>query len=235
MRFVSSRGARLRCVSFQVAAHAWVWGVAVWQDIDPRLDYITIYVTGLSNAFKVFEMPDGKKKFKHKTLQLNFWRPGDIHDEGKDKIRYGIPMTRDPRLQKEVCQFYDLPGPVISVQEFDKDTDKKRELFVVEGKIDRNFDLDLQKGLDTGRLPAEIQQQFVIHGINVPAGTPIKKLVDADNLTVPGTNAGIRWETTVTVGGKDRNFRFIFRPRSWQKIGERIEIIKRVESVWIYR
>ncbi|MDB4757162.1 hypothetical protein OAG56_07275, partial [Mariniblastus sp.] len=24
-----------------------VWGVAVWQDLDPRLDYVTIYVTGL--------------------------------------------------------------------------------------------------------------------------------------------------------------------------------------------
>lgn len=212
-----------------------VWGVAIWQDLDPRLDYITIYVTGLSNAFDVFEMPDGKKKFKHKTLQLNFWRPGDIHNEDEDRIRYGIPLTRDPRQQKEICQFYDLPGPVISVQEFEKDTDKKRELFVVEGEIDRNFDLDLQKALDAGNLPAEIQKQFAIHGINVPAGVPVKKLVDAEDVNQPGTNNGIRWEATVNVDGKDRNFRFVFRPRSWQKIGERVEIIKRVESVWIYR
>ncbi|MEE2639608.1 MAG: hypothetical protein VX768_03200 [Planctomycetota bacterium] len=212
-----------------------VWGVAVWQDLDPRLDYITIYVTGLSNAFKVFEMPDGTKKFKHKTLQLNFWRPGDIHDEAKDRIRYGIPLTRDPAQQKEICEFYDLPGPVISVQEFDKETDKKRELFVVEGKIDRNFDLDLQKGLDAGQLPAAIAKQFMIHGIDVPAGTNVRKLVDSDDLSKPGTKLGIRWETTVNVDGKDRNFRFVFRPRSWQKIGERVEIIKRVESVWVYR
>ena len=127
-----------------------VWGVAVWQDLDPRLDYISIYVTGLSNAFKVFELPTGKKKFKHKTLQLNFWRPGDIHDEERDVIRLGIPLTRDPKQQKEICEFYELPGPVISVQEFDKVTDKKRELFVAEGQIDRNFDLDLQQGLDAG-------------------------------------------------------------------------------------
>ena len=41
---------------------AGVWGVAVWQDLDPRLDFITIYVTGLSNAFQVFELPDGSVK-----------------------------------------------------------------------------------------------------------------------------------------------------------------------------
>ena len=214
---------------------AGVWGVAVWQDLDPRLDYITIYVTGLSNAFEVFELPDGTKKFKHKTLQLNFWRPGDIHDEDKDKIRYGIPKTRDARLQKEICQFYDLPGPVISVQEFEKDTDKKRELFIVEGKIDRNFDLDLQKSLDAGSLPPAIQKKLAIHGINVPLGSAVKKLVDAEDINNPGINNGIRWEMNVNVDGVDRNFRFIFRPRSWQKIGERVEIIKRVESVWIYR
>ena len=214
---------------------AGVWGVAIWKDLDPRLDYVTIYVTGLSNAFKVFEMPDGKKKFKHKTLQLNFWRPGDIHDEENDKIRYGIPLTRDPKLQKEICQFYDLPGPVISVQEFEADTDKKRELFKVEGKVDRNFDLDLQKALDAGSLPEAIAKQFAIHGINVPAGTPVTKMVDADNIDKPGTKQGIRWTLTANVDGVPRNFRMIFRPRSWQKIGERVEIIKRVESAWIYR
>lgn len=212
-----------------------VWGVAVWQDLDPRLDYITIYVTGLSNAFQVFEMPDGKKKFKYKTLQLNFWRPGDIHDEEDDRIRYGIPLTTDPKQQKEICRFYDLPGPVISVQEFQEDTDKKRELFIAEGKIDLNFDLDLQARLDQGQLPEEIRKKFIEHGINVPAGTAVKKVVDAENVNNPGAKRGIRWETKVNIDGVDRNFRFIFRPRSWQKIGDHVEIIKRVESVWIYR
>ena len=212
-----------------------VWGVAVWQDLDPRLDYVTIYVTGLSNAFKVFEMPDGSDLYKHKTLQLNFWRPGDIHDEEEDQIRYGIPLTRDPRQQKEICQFYDLPGPVISVEEFKEDTDQKRELFVVEGKIDSNFNLDLQKALDSGSLPAAIHQQFGLHGYDVPTGTPVTKVVDADNLDQPGAKSGIRWEAKVDVDGKTRHFRFTFRPRTWQKIGDRVEIIKRVEHVWIYR
>jgi hypothetical protein len=214
---------------------AGVWGVAVWEDLDPRLDFITIHVTGLSNAFKVFEMPDDTKQFKHKTLQLNFWRPGDIHDEEGDTIRYGIPLTRDPARQKEICQFYDLPGPVIAVEEFDAKTDKKRQIFSVEGKVDRFFDLDLQKGLDSGTLPDEIQKAFIDRGINVPAGVAVTKVVAADSLDKPGTNEGLRWEATINIDGTDRNFRFKFRPRSWQKIGDRVEIIKRVESVWTYR
>lgn len=214
---------------------AGVWGVAVWQDVDPRLDYITIYVTGLSNAFKVVEMPDGKKRFEHKTLQLNFWRPGDIHNEEDDRIRYGIPMTKDSRQQKEICQFYDLPGPVISVHEFDRDTDRKRELFSVEGEIDRNFELDLQKALDAGNLPKAIHTHFQNYGIDVPADTKVTKIVDSEDLLNPGSNKGIRWEAAATIDGKVRNFRFMFRPRSWEKIGDHVEIIKRVESAWIYR
>lgn len=214
---------------------AGVWGVAVWQDLDPRLDYISIYVTGLSNAFQMFELPDGKKKFKHKTLQLNFWRPGDIHDEPEDQVRYGIPLTRDPQKQKEICEFYELPGPVISVQEYDRVTDKKRELFIVEGEVDRNFELDLRTGLDAGTLPDPIQKMFIVHGIDVPPGAPVTQVVEADNIAEPGTSQGIRWNLAVDVDGQERNFRLIFRPRSWQKIGERIEIIKPLEHVWIYR
>lgn len=144
-------------------------------------------------------------------------------------------MTRDPARQKEICQFYDLPGPVIAVEEFDAKTDKKRQIFSVEGKVDRFFDLDLQKGLDSGTLPDEIQKAFIDRGINVPAGVAVTKVVAADSLDKPGTNEGLRWEATINIDGTDRNFRFKFRPRSWQKIGDRVEIIKRVESVWTYR
>lgn len=214
---------------------AGVWGVAIWEDLDPRLDFVTISVMGLSNAFQVFELPSGQTKIEHKALQLNFWRPGDIHDEEDDRIRYGIPLTKDAEKQKEICQFYDLPGPVIAVEEFDAKTDRTRELFIVEGEINDKFELNLRKGLDAGSLPKEIGDKFTIYGIPVPAGTPVQKLVEAEDINKNNAKEGIRWETSVDIDGVTRNFRFLFRPRSWQKVGEGIQIIKRVEHVWTYR
>lgn len=77
-----------------------VWGVATWEDVDPRIDFFSVYVTGLSNAYRWLDPPGayqlngppGKgRRFARKTLQLNFWRPGDEHFEREDEIRYGVP------------------------------------------------------------------------------------------------------------------------------------------------
>jgi hypothetical protein len=43
-----------------------------------------------------------------KTLQLNFWRPGDTIDMMADKIRYGVPALADPVRQNEVLAAYGL-------------------------------------------------------------------------------------------------------------------------------
>ncbi|MCL4855448.1 MAG: hypothetical protein KJZ78_29135, partial [Bryobacteraceae bacterium] len=81
-----------------------VWGVATWEDIDPRVDYFAIYVEGLSNAYKWLDPkgayqkgdPAGKGRlFANKTLRLNFWRPGDVLVEDQREIRYGIPGKVD--------------------------------------------------------------------------------------------------------------------------------------------
>jgi hypothetical protein len=81
-----------------------VWGVATWEDIDPRVDYFSIYVQGLSNAYKWVDPkgayakgdPAGKGRlFASKTLRLNFWRPGDVLVEDQREIRYGIPGKVD--------------------------------------------------------------------------------------------------------------------------------------------
>ena len=67
-----------------------VWGVATWEDVDPKTDRFTVYVQGLSNAYKM-EPVDDKWKYYRKTLQLNFWRPGDEFLENSKEIRYGAP------------------------------------------------------------------------------------------------------------------------------------------------
>jgi len=75
-----------------------VWGVATWEDIDPRIDFFSVYVGGLTNAYQWQDFPDqyqlgdppGKgRRFQHKQLQLNFWRPGDDLAEDEREIRYG--------------------------------------------------------------------------------------------------------------------------------------------------
>lgn len=86
-----------------------VWGVVTWENIDPRIDYFSIYIQGLTNAFK-FEDPAGAykkgeppgagRKFTKKTLQLNFWRPGDTVEEVEEEIRYGVRLDPDSNLEK---------------------------------------------------------------------------------------------------------------------------------------
>jgi hypothetical protein len=79
------------------------WGVAMWEDVDPQIDFFSIYVRGLSNgiawtdpagAFKLGNPPGTGRKFTYKTLQLNFWRPGDDIRESEREIRFGTAPER---------------------------------------------------------------------------------------------------------------------------------------------
>jgi hypothetical protein len=92
-----------------------VWGIATWEDVDPRTDHFSVYIQGLTNAYKFLETsddfkpedPPGKgRQFKFKTLQLNFWRPGDSVLEHETEVRYGIPVMRNEGEQAEVFQKY---------------------------------------------------------------------------------------------------------------------------------
>ena len=87
------------------------WGVATWEDVDPQIDFLTVEVSGLTNAYR-WEDPAGKyrlgdppgkgRKLVHKKLQLIFWRPGDTVAEEEGEIRYGpapgqVKSLRDGR------------------------------------------------------------------------------------------------------------------------------------------
>ncbi len=81
-----------------------VWGVATWEDVDPRIDFFSIFVQGLTNAyqwddpagaFKTGDPPTTGRVMTEKTLMLNFWRPGDEYVEDQRIIRYGIPGKVD--------------------------------------------------------------------------------------------------------------------------------------------
>lgn len=80
-----------------------LWGVAMWEDIDPRTDFLSVYVYGLTNAYQWEDSPEqvtpdsplGRgRTFARKALQLNFWRPGDEYDENEREIRFGVPQGK---------------------------------------------------------------------------------------------------------------------------------------------
>ena len=48
--------------------------------------------------------PGTGRKFTRKTLQLNFWRPGDELDQSEREIRFGVAPGR--------AEFYDSPEGV---------------------------------------------------------------------------------------------------------------------------
>ena len=63
------------------------WGVATWEDVDPRIDFFSIYVRGLTNAirwrpradaeFGPDSVPAAGEEHVLESLRLDFWRPGD--------------------------------------------------------------------------------------------------------------------------------------------------------------
>lgn len=94
-----------------------VWGVATWVDVDPRTDFFSVAVKGLTNAQKISQ--NGTEiSYLQKTLVLNFSRPGDTIDELEDRIRYGIPAFSDPARQKYVLDQFGLQERLDHVWEY---------------------------------------------------------------------------------------------------------------------
>lgn len=81
------------------------WGVATWEDVDPRIDFFTISVRGLTNAIRwrersgaAFE-PDATVGSGMERalvgLRLDFWRPGDDRgDVGEMSVGYAGMFER---------------------------------------------------------------------------------------------------------------------------------------------
>jgi len=98
-----------------------VWGVVTWTEIDPRIDYFVVYVQGLTNAyhfedpsgaFKTGDEPGTGRQITKKTLQLNFWRPGDTVDPHEEEIRFGCRLDPDDAEQQKILKEYGVTKPV---------------------------------------------------------------------------------------------------------------------------
>ncbi|HOP76674.1 MAG TPA: hypothetical protein PLD05_04245 [Thermogutta sp.] len=81
-----------------------MWGVAMWEDVDPTINCFSIIVAGLSNAYKWTDPPGAYKVgdpvgqgrvFQRKMLKINFWRPGDEFIVKEEYVRMGQPGAVD--------------------------------------------------------------------------------------------------------------------------------------------
>jgi hypothetical protein len=98
-----------------------IWGVAIWEDVDARTDFFSVFVQGLTNAYK-FEDPEGGfkagdapgtgRKFTVKNLQLNFHRAGDADFQHEEEVRFGVALDRDPTRQADLLKLYGVPAPI---------------------------------------------------------------------------------------------------------------------------
>ncbi|MDX2036424.1 MAG: hypothetical protein SFX72_07215 [Isosphaeraceae bacterium] len=67
-----------------------VFGVAVWENVDPTADRFSVYVRGLSDGYQVVPPPEGstdKPTSKFKTLRIDFIRRGDQFDLKEREIQ----------------------------------------------------------------------------------------------------------------------------------------------------
>lgn len=68
-----------------------VFGVALWDGVDPRADRLSIYVRGLSDGWQDVTTPDGKQITKYKTLRIDLIRRGDDRNLNEKEITLAEP------------------------------------------------------------------------------------------------------------------------------------------------
>ena len=69
-----------------------VYGVAIWEGVDPAADRLEVYVRGLSDGYQTIPAEGGKPaRTKYKALKIDFTRPGDDRRINEREIRFLDP------------------------------------------------------------------------------------------------------------------------------------------------
>jgi hypothetical protein len=68
-----------------------VFGVAIWDNIDPKADRLSLYIRGLSDGYQDIAGPDGKMATRYKTLRIDFIRRGDERNLNEKEITLSDP------------------------------------------------------------------------------------------------------------------------------------------------
>ncbi len=206
-----------------------VWGVAVWVGVDPRVDYVSVVGSGLTNAYQLTAADDGSLSRRHRMLQLNFWRPGDAARQDRDLVDFGIPLQDDPADQVEICRRYDLPGPIF--RGYYRSPEADQDVLVVEADAEVNLVdftsamvpvLDGPLGSDGGKMPPQLVEAFADAGVSIAPDASTARRV-----------SGRQW---AFMDAEGREFIVRLEPQYWERANlGGIKFIKRLDHLWIYR
>lgn len=197
-----------------------IWGVAIWTDVNPKLDYVSVVADGFTNAYRIDRKGD-EVSLKKKMIQLNFWRPGDAVKEAEDEIDFGIPLVDDPREQVLITRRYDLPGPLLKVYRYDQNNNKN----ILVAQEDARFNLEdltspLIPILDKGKLPTNLAETLGPLGLKVDKGTKVAPLIE-----------GTKWKFEID----GQTYFIVLEYQFWEPTPSGMRFIKSLDSFWIYR
>jgi hypothetical protein len=69
----------------------WIYGVAMWRNVDPDADFFRVVIRGFSNAYERRPGPDGQALTWRKTLVQRFLRRGDRYDPNQIEFEHNGP------------------------------------------------------------------------------------------------------------------------------------------------
>lgn len=201
------------------------WAVAIWYNVDPSLDFVSVKIGGLTNAYRMELNDDKSIKQNRKMLQLNFWRPGDGVAEAKDPIVYGIPLVDNDTQQIDIAKRYHLPGPVIQGELVDPGSLRTKLIFETDAELDPNeFDSAVAAQMQQGNIPESVLQAFSNAGYPLDEGASVESTVPFFEWVVKGKS-----------NGEDIQVNVKLHPEFWEKkVTGGIRFIKRLDHLWTY-
>jgi len=202
-----------------------VWGVAVWEEIDPRVNYVSIRVTGLTNAYRVVASADGKFDVKRKALQLNYWRPGDGAQQDRDFVAYGIPYTDSHAEQVDITKRYALPGPQVIALQVNEVAGREVPVTQVDAEFNlEDFSSPVVSSLDDGKLTEALVNALNLYGFKASDSTAVTQIIDSS-----------MWQFELDVEGKKQKWVLKLEPQHWERDGKGIRFLKSLDHLWIYQ
>lgn len=112
-----------------------IYGVAVWRNIDPRTDYFSIGISGLTNAYRISGNEETGRTVEEKIVVQKFARPGDefIQEESEFQLLDSVDTDGDGRADATYPRWEYRTRPAnLQVPELDTVLRKARKDSVVE-------------------------------------------------------------------------------------------------------
>jgi hypothetical protein len=198
-----------------------LWGVATWLDVDPRVNFASVSVQGLSNAFRSDQFGDDPKH-QVKTLQINFWRPGDSN-LGDAKFRLGVAFDDDNvQRQRQLMEKYHLPGPELVIERIVPETGAPIRL----GYVPAAYDLETKNSpvlqdLNQGQVPDAVADFLQRLGF-----------AQAEDFNVTTSLPDARWTLQNAQG---HTWTVTLQPLTWKVTRDKFDFVGPLDYFWDFR